>query len=611
MQQIVGVTGPSNHGKTSLLRKILGAKGFELLTDDAMSATTEVGYSELKLPNSGSVTIVDLPGNERFQTNMISGAMLMDVALFVIAADEADELDIREQIRILEFLPVKQLIFAISRVDAAERDHLEVIQSSIIDSIYTTRFLNAKMVFVSAITGEGIDELLVTLDEELAKFKEGKSSSRLFCLPVDKVIIQSGKEAMLMGVVSEGTIQVGDEAQIVPNMDSCRIKGIIYLNQTVNTAERGQRVAVTITGTNLQHVGRGTNVCSPNSMIETSLLDVKLEWAMEVDHRSEVHLSIGTNDVVGRISLNQQDLSRAQLRLNHKVGAKMHQPVLLRLNNPKKLIGSGFVLQPEGETRIKRDAVINNLEAAALQVIERSEEGVYTNDICSALRKTQQELGSPLESLLAQQKVISFAGLWMTPQVFLAEAQKFLKALQELHEMYPSQLFQPREVVLERMGSKWNAKPLDRIITKLAELGKLEQNGNSIRLKGFKITLSGKQEAFLDRVEEELNQFGIECPYPSDIARILGVPVKAVEEILMLGANSGRLVQTSETIFYTEYQIDQLKILLRESVGNKLFTITEARDTFNTSRRFLIPLLEHFDRIGFTKRVDEERQIIA
>jgi selenocysteine-specific elongation factor len=610
MQQIVGVTGPSNHGKTSLLRKILGAKGFELLSDEAMYATTEVGYSELKLPSSGSITIVDLPGNERFQTNMIAGAMIMDVALFVIAADEADELDIREQIRILEFLPVKQLIIAISRVDAAEKDHLSVIQSLIIDAIYTTRFLNAKMVFVSAITGEGIDELLCTLDEELLKFKEGSGRGRDFYFPVDKVIVQSGREAMLMGVVADGTIHVGDDAQIVPNMDLCKVKGIIHLNQTVSQAERGQRVAITITGTNLQHVGRGTNVASPNSMIETSLLDVKLEWAMSVQHRSEVHLSIGTNDVTGQIFLNQQDHSKAQLRLAHAVGAKTNQPILLRLNNPKKLIGSGFVLQPDGETRIKRDAIIDNLEVAAFRIIERSLDGVYTNDICTELRKSQQELGNPLESLLAQQRVVSFAGLWMTPQVFLAEAQKFLKALQELHQESPSQLYQPRELVLERMGSKWNAKPLDRIVTKLAELGKLELSGNNIRLKGFKILLSGKQEAFLDRVEEELNHFGIECPYPSDIARILGVPVRAVEEILMLGANSGRLVQTSETIFYTEFQIDQLKILLRESVGRKPFTITEARDTFNTSRRFLIPLLEHFDRIGFTKRVDEERQII-
>lgn len=610
MQQIVGVTGPSNHGKTSLLRKILGAKGFELLSDESMFSTTEVGYSELKLARSGSVTIIDLPGHERFQTNMVAGAMSMDVALFVIAADEIDEFDIRDEIRLLEFLPVKQLIFAISRVDIADPANLEVIQSHIIDSIYTTRFLNAKMVFVSAITGTGIGELLGTLDEELLKFKESRSYSKGFLLPVDKVIHQTGKEAMVMGVVAEGTIQIGDEAQIVPNMDFCRIKGIIYLNQTVTTAERGQRVAVTISGTNLQHVGRGSNLATVNSMIGTSLLDVKLEWAMNVEHRSEIHLSIGTDDVVGKIHLNQQDHSKAQLRLTHKVGAKTHQPILLRLNQPKKLIGSGFVLQPEGETRLKRDAVINDLELAAFSVIERSTSGVLTNDICSALRKSQQELGSPLESLLAKQQVISFAGLWMTPQVFLAEAQKFLTALQELHELYPSHLYQAREAVLEQMGSKWSAKPLDRIVTKLAELGKLEIYGTSIRLKGFKITLSGKQEAFLDRVEDELNQFGIESPYPSDIAKILGVPIKAVEEIMMLGANSGRLVQTSETIFYTAYQVDQLKILLRQSVGERPFTITEARDTFNTTRRFLIPLLEHFDRIGFTKRFGEERQII-
>ncbi|MCX6342968.1 MAG: GTP-binding protein, partial [Fimbriimonadales bacterium] len=153
MQQVVGVTGPSNHGKTSLLRALLGAEKFELLTEESMESTTDIGYSELKLPASGNVTVVDLPGHNRFQTNMIAGALGVDLAVFVVAADESESVDITDAIKLLEFLPIKQLIFAVTRIDSAKSIDLDEIQAAIIDALYTTRFINAKVAFVSAITG--------------------------------------------------------------------------------------------------------------------------------------------------------------------------------------------------------------------------------------------------------------------------------------------------------------------------------------------------------------------------------------------------------------------------------------------------------------------------
>jgi len=611
MQQVVGVTGPSNHGKTSLLRALLGAEKFELLTEESMESTTDIGYSELKLPISGNVTVVDLPGHNRFQTNMIAGALGVDLAVFVVAADESESVDITDAIKLLEFLPIKQLIFAVTRIDSAKFIDLDEIQAAIIDALYTTRFVNAKVAFVSAITGHGLDELKEAIDHELQEFKEPFKERSSWYMPVDRVIPLSGREIVAIGVIAEGVVKVGEEAQIVPNMDACRILGIRYFNQTATYAQRGQRVAITVSGSNLHLVGRGSNIGSPGYMTETALLDVKLEYLKPNDLITEVHLSIGANDVVGRLYKDQKDSSRAQLRLSKTVGAKELQPVILRHNSNKKLLASGFVLHAEGETRIKRDAPVGDAEAMLYELVANSPSGILTNDICNKLRKTQQELGDVFEKLITEQKIISFAGLWMTPISFLTEAQKFLLALQELHEAFPTKIFQPREAVVAKMESNWSAKPLDRIVQKLADLGKIEMHNNGIRLKGFKITLSAKQDSFLTRVEEELNQHGLEIPYASQIAKRLGVPVKAVEEIMTLGYNAGRLVMTAETLYYTQIQIETFKSMLKDHFKGEAFGVTEMRDLFGTSRRFLIPILEYFDKVGFTQRNDDERKIIG
>jgi selenocysteine-specific elongation factor len=611
MQQVVGVTGPSNHGKTSLLRALLGAEKFELLTEESMESTTDIGYSELKLPVSGNVTVVDLPGHNRFQTNMIAGALGVDLAVFVVAADESESVDITDAIKLLEFLPIKQLIFAVTRIDSAKFIDLDEIQAAIVDALYTTRFVNAKVAFVSAITGHGLDELKEAIDHELQEFKEPFKERSGWYMPVDRVIPLSGREIVAIGVIAEGVVKVGEEAQIVPNMDACRILSIRYFNQTTSSAQRGQRVAITISGSNLHLVGRGSNIGSPGYMTETALLDVKLEYLKPNDLITEVHLSIGANDVVGRLYKDQKDSSRAQLRLSKTVGAKELQPVILRHNSNKKLLASGFVLHAEGETRIKRDAPVGDAEAMLFELVANSPSGILTNDICNKLRKTQQELGDVFEKLITEQKIISFAGLWMTPITFLTEAQKFLLALQELHEAFPTKIFQPREAVVAKMESNWSAKPLDRIVQKLADLGKIEMHNNGIRLKGFKITLSAKQDSFLTRVEEELNQHGLEIPYASQIAKRLGVPIKAVEEIMTLGYNAGRLVMTAETLYYTQIQIETFKSMLKDHFKDEAFGVTEMRDLFGTSRRFLIPILEYFDKVGFTQRNDDERKIIG
>jgi selenocysteine-specific elongation factor len=163
--------------------------------------------------------------------------------------------------------------------------------------------------------------------------------------------------------------------------------------------------------------------------------------------------------------------------------------------------------------------------------------------------------------------------------------------------------------VLAKTKQKWSGKPLERILVKLSEFGKIDVDGTKVKLRDHKISMSPKQEAFLTRVEAELNKTLINVPYSSDIAIALSVPVQAIDEILILGMNSGRLVKVLDSLYYTLDQFERIKENLKSVFGKDPFMASEAKEALGTSRKFIIPVLEYLDTTGFTSRLDDRRVI--
>jgi selenocysteine-specific elongation factor len=163
---------------------------------------------------------------------------------------------------------------------------------------------------------------------------------------------------------------------------------------------------------------------------------------------------------------------------------------------------------------------------------------------------------------------------------------------------------------MELMNRSWDAKCLDLIVTQLVALKKIDSEGSfRVRIVGFRIQLTGKQDSFLARVEQELDKHEINAPYISEVAKALVLPTQAVDEIMKLGAYAGRLVEVSEGTYYTLAQLEKIKRRVALWAGNRDFNASELRDFLDTSRRFIIPLLEHFDKSGFTIRDQDTRTV--
>ncbi len=246
-------------------------------------------------------------------------------------------------------------------------------------------------------------------------------------------------------------------------------------------------------------------------------------------------------------------------------------------------------------------------DAMVLEAVGNELTGTPTPVICKALRCTAQDLGEIFENLESAGSLRSFAGLWYQPAVFEEAIPVFMEALMFSHLKAKGQPLVPRERVSELSGLKWAGKPLDRILAELSRRRLLFVEGTKIRHCEFQPELPTRQRQLLDRVVIEIRKEEVNVPSLREIARAITVPVQAVEEIVNIGVQAGELLDLGTGLFYTVDQIDKIKLKISEHFVERELEPSELRDFLGSSRKYVIPLLEFFDAVGFTTRIEERR----
>lgn len=614
MAKLIGTAGHVDHGKTTLIRALTGIDADRLPEEKRRGMTIDIGFAYFDLPEIGRVSIVDVPGHEKFVTNMLVGALGVDVALLCVAADEGVKPQTREHLEILDLLPVERMVVALTRADLADQETRELAQLDVQELLETTRFRGAPTVLVSAVTGEGVPELRHTLSEALRSGETDDERKSPWYLPIDRVFAVKGHGTVVTGTLAQGEVKVGDVAVIEPAHEEARVRSIHSHETPLEKGEPGRRIALNLGGIKVEDLHRGQAVGAPGALFETRMLDANMRWITPPKHGQRVRVSIGSEEAIGKAFLSDKQPDVVQLRLESPVACALNQPLIIRRYSPPDVLGGGRVVVPQARPRRKSEAAqaVRSSESEAdaiLAVLGDSADGILTEEICRLLGRTPQQLGSVFEALSKEGKVVGLGGLWFSKSGFAAGSSRFLEALESLHDKNPTLAAIPREKVVEAAKLKWSGKPLDRIVAGLASEGKLESSGTAVKLPSFRVQLSPKQQAFLERVSAELDKAGVNTPGPSDLARNLSVPPQAVEEILKLGIQAGEIVRVYEGIFYTRRQLEQIKAKLREIAGGKPFAAAAFRDAIGTTRKYAIPLLEYFDATGFTMRLGDERVI--
>ena len=347
-------------------------------------------------------------------------------------------------------------------------------------------------------------------------------------------------------------------------------------------------------------------------------------WAVEIDETQEIH---GPGTIVfGTLSYGRLRQGETAVREGHERSMRIRE---IRVDGrtvdqaepgdrvalafgpvPAAIFRHGLILRPGRPTRIEPKVAPNReVKEAILEAVGDSPDGKGTAAILKAVGKSAQQLGDSFESLRREGKLLGFAGQWIKPKAFDEGVERLIAALEGLHARHPAYASHPADKVVGSARLGWSGKPLDRILTRLAEKGAISMRDEEIRRPAFRVKLGDRQRGLLDKVVGIIESDGVNPPNAHEIGKRLPAPRQAVEEILQLGEDVGEITTLADGVLFTNRTLTELRERIRSGTGGKPFTLGEMRDSLGTNRRVAVALLEYFDVAGFTERQGEKRVV--
>lgn len=611
MAQLIGTAGHVDHGKTSLIRALTGTNTDRLPEEQERGLTIDIGFASINLPEIGEVSIVDVPGHEKFIGNMLVGALGMDVVMLCVAGDAGVMPQTIEHFQVINLLPVEKLVVVITRVDLADADSIELVSMQMLDLIADSKFAGSAVLTVSSETGEGIDSLKAELARLLQLANIPRSGP--WYMPVDRVFSLSGHGTVVTGTVAQGNLHANESVFLLPQGLKSRAKGLQFHGKSIQIVDTGQRAAINLAGVDLDEVQRGDVVCLPGAAFATENFDTHITWLEVPKHGARVRVSIGSDEVIAKVFLNDNDEHLVQFRCERPTVAAKDQPFIVRNFSPMSLLGGGKVTVPEARVRRKNSFVGEPGSAWGsdlVQVVSNAPIGIMAQEIARLLGRSIQDIGDEIERSKKRGEIIGFAGLWFTAEHFQSATNRFLKALSDLHAEHPTKALLPRELVTKAAELPWRDKPLDRMVTYWTEERVLRSEGTYIAAFEFRPELNSRQRSLLDRTILLLNEGKLSSPSPFELVKALNVPPQALDEILRIGVEAGELLRLEEGIYYSEIFLKEFVEKFKKEFRGKRFTAAEVREAYGSSRKYVIPFLEHCDSIGVSMRQGDERIIL-
>lgn len=612
---VIGTAGHIDHGKSVLVHALTGIDPDRLREEKERGMTIDLGFAWLKLPSGQEVGIVDVPGHERFIKNMLAGVGGIDMALLIVAADEGIMPQTKEHLAILDLFDIKRGIVVITKKDLVDEELLSLVKMEVEELIASTTLAEAPIVAVSALTGEGLLELVSVIDQVLISAKPRKDIGRPR-LMIDRVFTIAGSGTVVTGTLIDGTLSVGQEVEVVPSGLKTRLRGLQTHKARIDIASPGSRVAANLAGVATCQLKRGDVLTRPGWLVPTSRVDVRLQLLSSIRHPlrhgTTVSFHTGTAEVMAKVHLLEKekltpgDVSWAQFTLDRPVAVVKGDRFIIR--SPVDTLGGGQVVSPHAlRHRRFRPTVISNLSARALGAVE---------DVVLATLEVSQPLGLEqlavecnlatdearrvVEELINKGKVIAVGrvehGLLFTVSGWEKLARKAQGIVADYHRKYPTRPGMPKG----ELSSRLKLAPQSAAFQQLFDDGVLVEEGATARLSSHQIKLNQEQQSKIDAFLDALSR----TPYspPTDVT--------IEPDLLNLLIEQQKVVKVSNDVVFTaaayKEMVDRVIAYIRE---RGKVTLAEVRDMFGTSRKYAQALLEYMDEKKLTRRIGDERVI--
>jgi len=621
-QTVIGLSGHIDHGKTALVKALTGVNTDSLTEEQKRGMTIDIGFAFL----DENITLIDVPGHEKFVKNMMAGVSAVDVALLVVAADDGVMPQTREHFEILNLLDIPLGIVAINKIDLADKDWLELVELDIGELLQGSFMEDAPILKVSAETGDGVTQLKTTL-LDLCKKVPDKQDRGIFRLHVDRVFSMKGYGTVVTGTVNSGSLKIGDTVELLPGSVKSKVRGLQSHGEEVQQVETGDRAAINLQGVEIKQIERGSQIAeigylqSLNQMGVTLLLLGSAQKPITQNQRIRIHL--GTQEVMARVALTDGktlqpgDDCPALLRLEQPMVAARGDKFIIRSFSPVITIGGGEVMEVliEEKWKIVKEKLQNLYESPKSdQLIHLvQEEGAKP----ITPEKLQYRIGISKEQInaIVEEKEQLFwlthkQGKWLLTQNQWNELKNSIhNFLKKYHAKNPLNAGAQKEEIRQHLNCENSI--LEALLQSMLDDKSISQKGELFLNPNFSITLSSEDDSLQNSILNQLDQEGFTSSTLAQLSLKTGNSKEKLMQVLNVAEQQGKLLRIDGKLMFTQKNF----IILREKV-NQFFSnhpemsVSEFKELAHTSRKYAVPLLEYFDKKKITYREGNIRKLV-
>jgi len=619
---IVGTAGHIDHGKTALVKALTGIDTDRLEEEKRRGISIDLGFAHLDLGRDLRLGFVDVPGHERFVKNMLAGAWGIDLVLLVVAADESIKPQTREHFDICRLLGIKRGLTALTKSDLVDRDILELARLEVEEFLAGSFMEGAPVVAVSAVTGEGLEELRRALEAMAAQTPE-KDSTRYFRLPVDRAFTMRGFGTVVTGTLISGSVTREQELEAHPGGRRVRVRGIQVHGQAVERALAGQRTALNLAGAEPAELPRGTVLTAPGLFRAITQIDCRLELlpsARPLKHRAPLHFHAGTAEVEAEVRLfDPTEVLRpggwawARLLLREPILVLPGDRFIIRMFSPVVTIGGGVVLdiadrphrrtaRPGERLRVLAEGAL--AERLAL-LVQEARHGMSVAELIGRTGWMPHEIEQAAQA--AGLVSLRQPEAWLLDKTWCeANVKRLTEILVEFHQANPLQAGMPKQELRRRLLEDAPAFLLEALIERAPEV---KAEGETLRLTSHRVVLEQQEEQALQTIERAFESAGLAVPATTEVLAKCGLPAARARELLQILIRRGKLLRLGQELVFHRSALEQLRAMLAAHRGEH-FGVAQFKQWTGVSRKYAIPLLEYLDRERVTRREGDERVVL-
>lgn len=627
---VIGTSGHIDHGKSALVKALTGTDPDRFKEEKSRGITIDLGFAHYVWNNSLDVSFVDVPGHERFVHNMLAGVGGIQILILVVAADGGVMPQTREHLHICNLLGIKQGIVVITRCDLADEEMIELVEEEAAELVQGTFLEEMPVIQTSAMTGAGLDKLR----EEIARQADLVSDDFRtdgFRLPVDRSFSLKGFGTVITGTVLSGKASLKDDLVLYPDERPLKVRGFQVHQQTSEDIQAGQRSAVNLSGIHKDEILRGNQISKPGQLVKTRVIEVEMSIIPEktdiLKNRSKIRFFSTAQEVTGRIYTSTDfdpgstDSQYVQIRLEEPISCRYSDRFIIRNLSPVETIAGGRIIAPFGNrSRKNKKRITESLAGLATEdpttrvletVFLAGTKGVEMNQMAPLVDLPNKIIQKTLQGLSSKGDIISINS---EKKKYLHQfhcrriAGFFAKSLKIYHQKNPENVGALGSDFFGKMGRMYVHQEVTTLLNWAVKQKVLNQTDSHYHLPDFQGGLNKKQKELKSAILVLLQQKGFAPPGLVNLSAELDEDQGDIEKLLKIGLMEKWIVKAKDDLWYHPDTIEQIKEkLLSHFDENETLSVIEFKDLLGVSRKHAVGLLEYFDGLHITRRMENHR----